>query len=251
MTEYLCPLWGEPLLTPPTIAEGVFLVYSPRAGGVYELTGQWAVEAEPRQKANLSHWIYRQNHEAGLLRPSLAIPNSARHNILGSTWDLLDLASRAPRLDHDTVLAQYERPPSALDRRLYLLNELLRQQDLPRPPDEATMHRVCRDYGGFRAAAAATASATEETEFRKHIEVRGWAIFPLQYLHRTPQGEFTYPPATCTRDARMWVAEQLRERSTNKQMFVAMWFDQPLNATYKEGFVQGIAQAGYAPYRVD
>ena len=151
MTEYLCPLWGEPLLTPPTIAEGVFLVYSPRAGGVYELSGQWGVEAErgrtiaqlrqaePRQKANLSHWIYRQNLEAGLLRPSLAIPNSARHNILGSTWDLLDLASRAPRLDHDTVLAQYERPPSALDRRLYLLNELLRQQDLPRPPDEATM----------------------------------------------------------------------------------------------------------------
>ena len=31
MTEHLCPLWGEPLLTPPKTAEGVYLVYSPRA----------------------------------------------------------------------------------------------------------------------------------------------------------------------------------------------------------------------------
>ena len=264
MTEHLCPLWGEPLLTPPKTAEGVYLVYSPRAGGIYGLTGQWGGEVErsgrtiaqlrqarPRAKANLSHWIYRQNLEAGLLRPPVAIPNSARHDVLDWGLDLIDVARRAPRLDPDAVLAQYARNPSALDRRLTLLNELLLQQDLPQPTDETKLHRVCRDYAGFRAAAAATTSAAEETEFRKHIEVKGWAIFPLQYLHHTPQGEFIYPPATCTLDARMWVEEQLRERSTNEQVFVAMWFDQSLNAAYKEGFAQGIAQAGYAPYRVD
>ena len=78
MTEHRCPLWHEPLVTPPRTAEGVYLVYSPRAGGVYGLKGSWGVAAErgqpiaqlkaatPRQKANLSHWIYRQHLAAGL-----------------------------------------------------------------------------------------------------------------------------------------------------------------------------------------
>ncbi len=34
MTEHLCPLLGEPLVTPSRTAEGVYLVYSPRAGSV-------------------------------------------------------------------------------------------------------------------------------------------------------------------------------------------------------------------------
>ena len=94
MTGPLCPLWGEPLVTPPITARGAYLVYSPRAGGMYGLTGRWGLAAEkewdipelrdatPRQKANLSHWIYRQNLEAGLLVPP---PESARHNIMA--WE--------------------------------------------------------------------------------------------------------------------------------------------------------------------
>ena len=41
MTEHLCPLWGE---TPVTTLDenGVLFVYSPRAGGVYGLTGSGA-----------------------------------------------------------------------------------------------------------------------------------------------------------------------------------------------------------------
>ena len=80
MAEICCPIWGKTQVT--TLCEnGVWFVYSPRAGGVYGLTGQWGVEAErgrsitdlievrDREKANLSHWIYHQNLKAGLLRP--------------------------------------------------------------------------------------------------------------------------------------------------------------------------------------
>ena len=35
MDKHQCPLWGEPLTISPITAEGVYLVYSPRAGGVY------------------------------------------------------------------------------------------------------------------------------------------------------------------------------------------------------------------------
>ena len=33
-------------------------------------------------------------------------------------------------------------------------------------------------------------------------------------------------PADCTLDARLWVEEQLQERSSNEQVFVVMWFDE-------------------------
>ncbi len=70
MTENLCPIWST-LVTEPLAEDGVLYVYSLHAGGVYGLTGQWGREAErghsiaqlrqatPRQKANLSHWIFR------------------------------------------------------------------------------------------------------------------------------------------------------------------------------------------------
>ena len=57
----------------PTTSEGGYLVYSSRAGGVYVLEAEWAQmasrdrpiaplsRAPSRQKATLSHWIYRQN----------------------------------------------------------------------------------------------------------------------------------------------------------------------------------------------
>ena len=63
------------------------------------------------------------------------------------TWALSDaeLARRAPSLDYDTVMAQYERTPSALDRRLALLRELLLQQDIPLSTDETNLHQVFTD----------------------------------------------------------------------------------------------------------
>ena len=45
--------------------------------------------------------------------------------------------------------------------------------------------------------------------------------------------------------------EQLRERGTGEQVFVAMWFDKSLDEAYKEGFEKGIKEAGYDPKRTD
>ena len=42
MTEHLCPIWDEPLITPPRTVEGVYLDYSPRAGSVYGANGSVA-----------------------------------------------------------------------------------------------------------------------------------------------------------------------------------------------------------------
>ena len=266
MTEYLCPLWGDPLLTPPRTAEGVYLVYSPRAGGVYGLTGQWGVAAErgqpiaqlkaatPRQKANLSHWIYRQNLKAGLLIPD-AHTRSPRHAVMDE-MPRAELAQRAPSLDYNTVMAQYERPPSALDRRLALLRELLLQQDIPLPTDEPNLHRVCTDYAGFRAAAAAweTDTDSEAEEFWVHLEKEGWVSSrpavptgKLISLGLEP-GELLYNvPAICTLDARLWVEEHTRRDSLSQQGFIAMWFDEAIRKKISPAIEGAIQDAGYTP----
>ena len=187
MTEHRCPLWHEPLVTLPRTAEGVYLVYSPRAGGVYGLQGGWAGlvrreqpigllrDATDRQKASLSHWIYRQNLKAGLLRPPEATLES-RHEVLAWGWEANRLAAPPPPcLDPETVKAQYARIPSALDRRLTLLNELLLQQDIPPPQDKTTRNRMYADYAGCRAAAAAwDPESGEEEEFWDHLKKEGW-----------------------------------------------------------------------------
>ena len=86
-----------------------------------------------------------------------------------------ELTQRAPGLDYNTVMAQYERLPSALDRRLTLLRELLLQQDMPQPTDETKLYRVCRAYAGCRAAAAAwDPESGEEEEFWDHLKKEGW-----------------------------------------------------------------------------
>ena len=109
MTWPLCPLWREPLYTAPKNTGDSCLVYSPRAGGVYRLEGPFGNRiaddlltlATPRQKANLSHWIYCQNLEAGLLiadRPT----GLWRHTAL-SKLSTAALVQRAPTLDEATV----------------------------------------------------------------------------------------------------------------------------------------------------
>ncbi len=66
-------------------------------------------------------------------------------------------AQRAPNLDYDTVMEHYERISSALDRQLILM-----QQDIPPTTDKTILHRVCKDYEGFRKAEAAWITDSEE-----------------------------------------------------------------------------------------
>ena len=256
----LCPLWGDtPVTTLDEIDEnGVLFVYSPRAGGVYRLTGEWGraagsrtirdlIEAPDREKANLSHWIYRQNLDAGLLRPP-ATTRESRHHVLEWGRDANRLAA-APCLDPETVAAQYARTPSALDRRLYLLNELLLQQDLPKPQDKHLQHRVYVDYSGFRAAAARLGKQIQKRKNSGSTWRRRDGCVPVQWNSAAGQQQF---PLIARWTARMWVEEQLQARSSNEQVFVAMWFDECLKEeAYKEGFAKGIERAGYKAKRTD
>ncbi len=200
--------------------------------------------ATPREKANLSYWIYRQNLEAGLLVPDAAT-RSPRSAVLQRLRD--ELASLVPTLDHATVLEQYPRTPPAADRLFYLMREFLMQQEICLPQEEAARIDIMKEYFAFRLAAAACTEEEELQEFWTHIDEQQWV---RQRDHQNMNLQFV-GPATWTLRARLWVEEQLREQGTGQQVFVAMWFDPSLDQTYKNGFAQGIAQAGYTPHRVD
>ena len=128
----MLPNLGRITVTASRTAEEVNLVYLPPAGGVYGLMGSWGLEAErghpiaqikdspPRQKAKMSHWIYRQNLKAGLLIPG-AHKRSPRHDVMHVGLSDAELAQLAPGLDYDTVMADYGRILSVQDRRLNLL----------------------------------------------------------------------------------------------------------------------------------
>ena len=234
------------------------LVYSPGAGGVYRLEGSWAetvhrggsigmfAQGTPRKKANLSHWIYCQNLEARLLNPD-DHTRTPRYAVMNRRE--AELTKLAPTLDHATMVAQYGRIPFARDRGLWLLSVMLRQPDIRLPKDETTLKLMYADYMGFRSAAAARANPDEEEEFLHHFEQKGWLLQrPRPVSIREGAKVF---PAVCSLKARLWVEEQLRERGTGQQVFVAMLFDNSLDQADKEGFGKGITQAGSTYYRVD
>ena len=159
----------------------------------------------------------------------------------------------APGLDYNTVMAQYERPPSALDRRLALLRELLLQQGIPLPTDERLRHRVYVDYSGFRAAAAAWETDSEAEEFWDHLEKEGWVssrpALSAKFYGRVPEpGELLFNvPAVCTLDARLWVEEHTRRESLSQQGFIALWFDKAVREKVAPAIEEAIQNAGYTP----
>ncbi len=53
MAPYCCPIWGVPLDTAPNDWEQSRYVYSPRAGGVYVLEGDWAEMARRSEPIGL------------------------------------------------------------------------------------------------------------------------------------------------------------------------------------------------------
>ncbi len=261
MTGHLCPLWREPLYIDPLPAGDSYLIYSPRAGGVYRLEGSWAdfvrhpvsnevfTRATPRQKANLSHWIYRQNLEAGLLLPDR--PTGLQRHTVMAMVPKAELAQLAPTLDEDTVQKQYQITPKATACLFYLMHEMLRQQGSPLHGDQERLSLTYGDYQGFRRAAAAVASTSEETEFREYIKAQAWATFPRSTSYHAPHGEAVFPPAVCSMEARLWVEEQLGERGTGQQGFIALWFNKTVREKVSPAIEGAIQDAGYTPLLID
>ena len=208
--------------------------FSPRAGGYYRLTGEWdslsqrgvsldlLAQGTPREKANLSNWIYQQNLEAGLLVDQPFETGKFRF---------------APTVDRETVLQSYNRQSPALEEQLLgFVRELMRQQEMNRPSRE------------LAEAAAACFHDNDYVELVNRVQSMDW----IQQTDATFDPHYT----VLNWDARFWVEQQTRERKEGNQGFIA----RRLPSYKDEGFTEmkrvgqvieaTITDAGYTPYCV-
>ncbi len=172
-----------------------------------------------RQKANLSYWIYKHNLEHRLFD-------------LSTLWDENLLV-----LDQAWVEGHRDRTPSASDRMLMFLREMIRSDDADEQPREELLLAAggCRHDGDLKS-------------LRLYAMERGWLGGG-----GTPESpSFPHPGLIdLGLGARIHVEEELREHGQGSQGFVAMWFDDSTNAAYEGGIKPALESAGYEALRID
>jgi hypothetical protein len=209
-----CSIWGVPVEV-RHISDGKYLVISPRAGGSYEIDGLNALVLDTYtdlKKIALTNWLVEQ-YIVGQTRPLL-------------TQGVFDLvASRKP-------LSVSERA-----------NRLLRW--LGRKTDSIGSTVGVRDFDDGLAAFAWSGSVDyDEVQFlSEYIEQKEWLKRQLLYANGFD--------AVVTVKGYAHLAELDTKQVNSSQAFVAMWFDPSMNDAYERGITPGIADAGYAPIRID
>ena len=223
MEKIKCPIWGTP-------AEGMMLkndswiIYSPRAGGKYTITGTKFVTVgnlSDKQKVLITFWLVSQRS-------------------MGDTM---------PRIS-DHLNIDSLRSPSVLQRAEYLLKYIYSQlsdiTDVFESPQSAPTPR-----GSNWERYAGMLSWSASTEIRQ-----------LRYLlgELGDQG-FIAPPRSSMRsvafhciltvDGHTHLAELGKRIMDSERAFVAMWFDRETDDAYHKGIKPGIEESGYTPVRID
>ena len=181
-----CPIWRTNLNLAPKDLGADHFFFSPRAGGYYRLTGEWAslsqrgvspgklAQGIPREKASLSYWIYQRNLQASLL---------VDQPLETGTFRL------APTVNSESVLQSYNRQsPTAEERLLGFVREFLRQQEMNMPSRELV------------EASAACFHNNDYIEMANKVRNMDWI----------QQADATFDPhyTVLNWDARFWVEQQ-------------------------------------------
>ena len=255
-----CPIWGDREQVfeqnPNTLPEHKSysrLIYSPRAGGVFQIGGpnhrhdftkDYLKTLSPRDKAILSYRIFRHNRDLGLLRPRDT--GKCRRDVGLETLEQWGVNEQFLQLTEDTIAKGLLDQPPAEERLLSFMQELVWQIDRAvQAPDIA--RREQEEYLQYLWAATACAHTSEMVEFWDLAQDEAWVQEnpSASDLARSPRS------AKLTLKARLWVEEQEREQGIGHQGFVAMWFDDHVKEVYNKHICPAIRAAGYKPHRVD
>ena len=135
-----CPIWDglrrDTLHSGRSVVEAGSRFCSLRAGGPFLLMQGGADLLDepyqkllnPRQRANLSYWIYQHNLDNGLL-DGLSNQDLQEPGWFQGWMNDHDRRDRVPELDKAWVEGHRDRTPSAEDRRLTFLREMIRSDD--------------------------------------------------------------------------------------------------------------------------
>jgi hypothetical protein len=214
MTTVRCPIWN-------TEAEELAKHYddlkvdSPRAGGIYRISGTAAgtVKAKtPAERARLTTWIVDQRRSG----------------------------VEAPHVTDDVIREAVSRRPLSTSARLQRFFLLALARDLQPTGTFKVAGIVDEKYLDDAGAIAAW------TECRANEEVAD-LLRLLQEEGLVTDGQVK--KLTAKGFERMEALESGAARTT--QAFVAMWFDSSMTDAFDKGFQQAIVDAGYRAFRVD
>ncbi len=190
--------------------------YSPRAGGDFRLNKPGAFLLEDltcRQRANLSYWIYDHNRRYRLFDDELPVVNQE--------W----------------VESRRDRAPSAEDRMLNFLREMIRRVD-------AGEQRFNDDLLNLLKAAGGCCRDEDFVEMQQYAAERGW-IAKRSGSGFSEWHRINFP-------ARLYVEERTRDLDLERQGFVAMSFDPGLkHYVFELGIEPALEAAGYKAHRID
>ena len=214
-----CPVWDglrrDTISYGHSVVDGGSRYYSSRAGGPFCLmqTGADLLD-EPykklltdRQKANLSHWIYKHNLENRLFEE---LSNQVLQEPRWFARWMDDHQNRVLQLDKVWVEDHWNSTPSAEDRMLTFLRELIRIDDTGEPS------RTSDEYSSevdLLLAAGGCRNGNDRKELENYAATQEWIVpaeSDLQYSTRINLG------------ARIHVEARTRERGQGRQGFVAM-----------------------------
>ena len=208
-----CPIW-EPTPSAQDIEQegGLRNCRSPRAGGRFVLKQSGAAllhRPTDRQKANLSYWIYKHNLDNGVFDDRGGTPL-----VVDRAW----------------VEGHRDRTPSAEDRMLNFLREMIRRVD-------AGKQRLDDDLLNLLKAAGGCGRDEDLVEMQRHAAEMGW-IAKRSGSGFSEWHRINFP-------ARIHVEERTRKLDEGRQGFVAMWFDPSMDDAYDHGIKPAICDAGY------
>ena len=182
-----CPIWDG--VGPGLLPREPRYFNSPRAGGPFMLDRFGAdflkmtmPRLSPKQKANLSYWIYQHNHRYRLL----GLFPARGEDLLVVDWEWLE--------------GNRDREPFFSDRLLTYLRELIRSDEAGEQPDEDLLQAA----GGCRGS-------SDLAELQRHTVDQGWTG------SNKPGSEGT-SPYQINASARIYVEEQLGEQDARKQV---------------------------------
>ena len=244
-----CPIWDGLKIDPRYPAEQNVVddgsrFYSSRAGGPFLLmpTGAPLLDSDSlddeqksltdRQKVNLSYWIYKHNLENRLFDE---LSNQVLQEPGRFVRWMKSHQDRVLQLDKAWVEGHRNSTPSAEDRMLMFLRELIRINDTGEPP------RTSEEYsseGELLLAAGGCRNGNDRKELENYTATQGWMVPAKSNLHYSTRINL---------GARLYVEQRTRELDESRQGFVAMSFAPSLAYVYEEGIAPAIRAAGYEP----
>ena len=215
-----CPIWGTPaaLLRAEDYGRDRF-IDSPRAGGVFCARGLaegFGESLKDDDKATLTTWIIDQHR-------------------LGNVTPIVD----RPLINRLSVF----RPLTVSERRNRLILYLAQKNK--------------------RLGAGVRIAGTADEEFHTNLnELRAWTeckddqepyylVGICEDENLVKRGQGSGQPIVLTGKGYTYLEELQSKRTDSSQGFIAMWFDNSMEAASESGIAEAIRQAGYKPLRID